>query len=36
MEADPLLPAELRPDARRGPQVYQAHETLARQIISRL
>jgi DNA-binding transcriptional regulator PaaX len=36
MEADPLLPAELWPDNYLGPQVYQAHAALARQIISRL
>ena len=36
MEEDPLLPAELWPDNYLGPQVYQAHEALARQIISRL
>ena len=36
MEADPLLPAELWPDNYLGPQVYQAHENLARHILGQL
>ena len=36
MEADPLLPAELWPDNYLGPQVYRAHQELARQLIQRL
>ncbi|MCX6997880.1 MAG: hypothetical protein NTV49_12530 [Kiritimatiellaeota bacterium] len=36
MDADPLLPAELWPDDYLGPQVYRAHQALARQLVHRL